>query len=131
MLAHHTLVEAPIRSISYLYVVWRDPILQRSFSWNENQWLQLSTTSGCCEANGNACLLSVLFSMDKSSMENSKKLQKTTSKFKISPPKIIQINLLGSQLNPHGLFIFLLIRYHGRLIVYHGALGIIAHGILR
>ena len=94
MLAHHTLVEAPIRSISYLYVVWRDPILQRSFSWNENQWLQLS-------------------------------------KFKISPPKIIQINLLGSQLNPHGLFIFLLIKYHGRLIVYHGVLGIIAHGILR
>ena len=93
MLAHHTLVEAPIRSISYLYVVWRDPILQRSFSWDENQWLQLS-------------------------------------KFKISPPKIIQINLLGSQLNPHGLFLFLLIRYDGQIIVYYGALGIIAHGIL-
>jgi hypothetical protein len=38
--------------------------------------------------------------------------------------KIFQINLLGSQVNSHGIFIFLLTKYRGQL-------GIIAHRILR
>jgi hypothetical protein len=44
---------------------------------------------------------------------------------KIPSQKIFQINFLGSHLNSHGIFIFLLIKYHGRLKVYHRPLGIL------
>ena len=46
-----------IGSINYFKIVWRDPIPQRIFSRNENQWFQLFSTNGRYEANGHACPL--------------------------------------------------------------------------
>ena len=83
--------------------------------------------------NGKLCHGHITFSakIERVTLRFGQKVKIANSQVKISTPKVFQINFLGSQLNSHGIFIFLLIKYHGRLIVYHGPIGIIAHGILR